>query len=128
MKINIQERYSFKYYDDLIAYMIENKYFLEHGDLWHIYNNIPATKSHKYNNLGSAIIYLIDELKEAKRDRLDELLNKCFEYERIGVNRYRYECKSQLIAKYLIELEKQLRKHNLTNEEEKTFEEFRGLF
>ena len=128
MKIDIQKRYSFKYYDELIAYMIDNKYDFEHGDLWHIYNNMTATKSHKYNNLGSAIIYLIDELKEEKKDRLDELLNKCFEYERVGINRYRYECKSKLIAKYLLELAKQLRKQTLTDEEENAFEDFRGLF
>ena len=128
MKIDIRKRYSFKYYDSLIAYMIENNYDLEHGDLWHIFNNMPATKSSKYNNLGCAIIYLLDELKGEKRKRLVELLNKCFEYKRIDVNRYMYKCKSQLVSKYLINLEKQLRKHNLENDEEDAFENFKSLF
>ena len=128
MKIDIRKRYSFKYYDSLIAYMIENNYDLEHGDLWHIFNNIPATKSSKYNNLGCAIIYLLDELKGEKRKRLVELLNKCFEYKRIDVNRYMYKCKSQLVSKYLINLEKQLRKHNLESDEEDAFENFKSLF
>ena len=128
MKIDIRKRYSFKYYDSLIAYMIENNYDLEHGDLWHIFNNMPATKSSKYNNLGCAIIYLLDELKGEKRKRLVELLNKCFEYKRIDVNRYMYKCKSQLVSKYLINLEKQLRKHNLESDEEDAFENFKSLF
>lgn len=128
MKIDIRKRYSFKYYDSLIAHMIDNNYDLEHGDLWHIFNNMPATKSYKYNNLGCAIIYLLDELKGEKRNRLVELLNKCFEYKRIGVNRYMYKCKSQLVSKYLINLEKQLRKHNLENDEEECFENFKNLF
>ena len=128
MKIDIQKRYSFKYYDDLIAYMIDNNYDLERSDLWHIFNNMPATKSSKYNNLGSAIIYLIDELKNEKQERLIELLNKCFEYKRISVNRYMYECKSQLVAKYLTNLEKQLRKHSLESDEENAFENFKNLF
>ena len=128
MKIDIRKRYSFEYCDDLISYMIDNNFDLEHGDLWHIYNNMPATKSSKYNNLGSAIIYLIDELKEEKRDRLVELLNKCFEYERIGVNRYMYKCKSELVAKYLTKLEKEVRKHNLKSDEQSAFEEFKSLF
>ena len=33
MKIDIQKRYSFEYYDDLIAFMIDNNYDLDHGDL-----------------------------------------------------------------------------------------------
>ena len=128
MKIDIRKRYSFKYYDDLIAYMIDNNYDLEHGDLWHIFNNMPATKSHKYNKLGMAIIYLIEELKDEKRNRLIELLNNCFEYKRINVNRYMYECKSELVSKYLINLEKQLRKHHLEDNEKECFENFKKLF
>ena len=128
MKIDIRKRYSFKYYDSLIAYMIENNYDLEHGDLWHIFNNMPATKSSKYNNLGCAIIYLLDELKDEKSERLVELLNKCFNYKRIGVNRYMYKCKSVLVSKYLINLEEQLRNHNLESDEEESFEGFKSLF
>ena len=128
MKIDIRERYSFKYYDSLIAHMIDNNYDLEHGDLWHIFNNMPATKSSKYNNLGCAIIYLLDELKDKKSERLVELLNKCFDYERIGVNRYMYKCKSVLVSKYLITLEEQLRNHNLESDEEEAFESFKTLF
>ncbi|MBQ7880865.1 MAG: hypothetical protein IJ358_03380 [Clostridia bacterium] len=128
MKIDIRKRYSFKYYDSLIAYMIDNNYDLEHGDLWHIFNNMPATKSSKYNNLGSAIIYLLDELKYEKRNRLVELLNKCFDYKRIDVNRYKYNCKNKLVSKYLINLETQLRNHNLESDEEDAFEDFKSLF
>ena len=129
MKIDIRKRYSFKYYNDLIEYMINNHYELEHGELWHIFNNMRATKSATYNKLGMAIIYLLDELKGEKRDRLVNLLNKSFEYKIIN-GCYVYICSNELIAKYLINLEKKLRYgFNLyKNESNQAFEEFKNLF
>jgi len=123
MKIDIQKRYSFKHYDDLIIYMIDNGYELEHGDLWHIFNNMYKTKSLKYNRLGMAIIYLLDELKGEKRERLVDLLNKSFDYA-YAFKYYSYRCNNALVAKYLIQLEKQLR-HNKKNE---ALDEFKSLF
>ena len=129
MKIDIQKRYSFKYYDDLIEYMITNHYELNGSDLRHIFNKMKATESKSYNNLGCAIIYLLDELKEEKYDRLIDLLNKCFEYKIVDGN-YIYICNNQLIAKYLINLEDQLRNVSTIDEDEsqKAFEDFKSLF
>ena len=39
-----------------------------------------------------------------------------------------YKCKSELVAKYLTKLEKEVRKHNLKSDEQSAFEEFKSLF
>ncbi|MBE7074276.1 MAG: hypothetical protein E7379_04230 [Clostridiales bacterium] len=126
MKIDIKKRYSFSRYDDLIEYMIENNYDLEHGELWHIFNNMRATKSIRYNKLGCAIIYLLDELKGEKRERLVVLLNKSFEYKKLFNGLYAYKCNNPLVDKYLTELEKLLRKK--FPESQQALEEFQRLF
>lgn len=133
MKIDIVKRYSFKYYDSLIAHMIENGYDLERGDLWHIYNNMDASKSRAYNRLGCAIIYLIDELKGEKAERLVELLNKSFQYKRIATNKYSFICNNRLIGQYLVNLEEQLRSGmvdagDMTEESAMAFKNFKALF
>lgn len=129
MKIDVQKRYSFKYYDDLIEYMINNHYELNGSDLRHVFNKMKATKSKSYNNLGCAIIYLLDELKDEKYARLIDLLNKCFEYKIVDGN-YIYKCNNQLIAQYLINLEHQIRNDTSIDEDEsqKAFENFKCLF
>ena len=110
MKIDIRKRYSFKYVDDLILYMLENGLYLEHGDLWHIFNNMNTKKpSNKYNKLGSAIVYLLNECEGSVKEHLVQVLNKHFDYLSYGKT-YEYICNNKLIEQYLIKLEKETRK------------------
>jgi len=109
MKIDIRKRYSFKYVDDLILYMIDNGFYLEHGDLWHIFNNMNAKISNRYNKLGSAIMYLLNECEGNVKEHLVQVLNKHFEYLSYGKT-YEYICKNKLIEQYLLKLEKETKK------------------
>lgn len=111
MKIDIQKRYSFKSYNSLIAYIIENGYELEYGDLFHIFNNAYAKKSKKYNDVGIAVVYLLDELKGEEQEKLVALLNKHFEFKQLSNNSYCFRCINNLIAEYLIKLEQKTRKN-----------------
>ena len=90
--------------------MIDNGFYLEHGDLWHIFNNMNAKKlSNKYNKLGCAVVYLLDECEGSVKEHLVEVLNRNFDYLSYGKT-YEYICKNELIEKYLIRLEKEIKK------------------
>ena len=92
--------------------MLDNGYYLEHGDLWHIYNNMNTKKlANRYNKLGCAIVYLLDECEGSIREHLVDVLNKHFEYLSYG-HTYEFVCKNKLIEQYLIKLEKETRKED----------------
>ena len=92
--------------------MIDNGYELAHGELWHIFNKMYKSKSPEYNKLGKAIIYLLDELKSEKRERLVYLLNNNFKFKYLD-DGYTYQCDNPLVAKHLIKLAKSVKGKNI---------------
>ena len=115
-KLSLKERYSFKTMPDLIKYMVENGYMLEHRELCHIFGRVGKELSPKYNNLCRSVKYLLNNLQGEKLDAFVDVINHDF---KIGLeyvvdfatlnykfSNYFYKCTNKETAKYLIELAK----------------------
>lgn len=112
-RIDINKRYSFEYYDDLIVYMIENGYMLETGEIYHI--SFELAKGDE--ELMRAVVDLLENFSGEDYDKhvaLLKLINKEFRFFTVEVGNlwgYGFECENKEVAKYLIKLSKTI-KHN----------------
>ena len=110
-KMDLQQKYSFEILNDRILHMIENNYYLEYPELYHMYTNMAYRTKRSYQNLCQSIIYLLETMQNEELNALVQLLNTDFEYcpnWKIDINTledrfntWTYTCKKPETRKFL---------------------------